>query len=437
MLARRALASICVLLVFITSCGGGSPTQASAPPPPPPSSVPASFFSMTIHGNNNLPTIPFGSARLWGTGTSWMDINYAPGVFDFTNIDTWIGISHARHIDLIYTFGQVPGWASSNPGLVCGNNGSPLGSCAPPNDLNSDGTGTNQHWKDFVTAVVTHAAGQIKYWEIWNEPTVSGYWQGTNQQMLRLAQDAYTIIKSADPNALVATPSPSTGITGVAGWMGPYLGLGGGKYADIIAFHAYSYVNQPGVYPQPEDIVPLINNLKSVLAANAQAQKPLWCTEGDWGMTNVNGFTDQDLHAAYLARHYLLQESEGVARYYWYAWDNGFSGGLPDGLWVPNSGITLPGTAYQQVENWLVGATSTSQCSTQGTVWTCNYTRSNGYQAEAIWDTSQACSNGVCSTSSQPASSQYLHYRDLAGNTTQINGGTVPVGAKPILLENQ
>ena len=392
---------------------------------------------MTIHGNNNLPSIPFGSARLWGTGTSWMDINYAPGVFDFTNIDTWIGISHAQHIDLIYTFGQVPGWASSNPGLVCGNGGSPLGSCAPPNDLNSDGSGTNQHWKDFVTALVTHAAGQIKYWEIWNEPTVPGYWQGTNQQMLRLAQDAFTIIKSVDPSALVTTPSPSTGITGVAGWMGPYLGLGGGKYADIISFHGYSYVNQPGVDPQPEDIVPLINNLKQVLASNAQNQKPLWCTEGDWGMTNVNGFTDQDLHAAYLARHYLLQESEGVARYYWFAWDNGFSGGLPDGLWVPNTGITEPGVAYQQVENWLIGATPASQCSAQGTIWTCNYTRSNGYQAEAIWDTSQTCSNGICGTGSQPAASQYIHYRDLAGNTTQITSGTVPVGAKPILLENQ
>ena len=173
--------------------------------------------------------------------------------------------------------------------------------------------------------------------------------------MLRLAQDAFTIIKSIDPNALVTTPAPSTGINGVANWMGPYLALGGGKYADIITFHGYSWKPAVGVWPIPEDIVPLIDNLKAVLVANHQDTKPLWCTEGDWGDTSGNGFIDQDLHAAYLARHYLLQASKGVVRYYWFAWDNGFTLGLPDGLWTPTTGVDQAGIAYQQVENWLVG----------------------------------------------------------------------------------
>ena len=93
--------------------------------------------------------------------------------------------------------------------------------------------------------------------------------------------------------------------------------------------------------------------------------------------------------------------------------------------------------AYQQVENWMVGAVPTGQCTSKGNIWTCDYTRANGYQAEAIWDTSQTCSNNVCTTNSQPVPSQYIHYRDLGGNTTNISGGSVPVGAKPILLENQ
>ncbi len=101
------------------------------------------------------------------------------------------------------------------------------------------------------------------------------------------------------------------------------------------------------------------------------------------------------------------------------------------------SGITPAGTAYQQIQNWMVGAVPTAQCSANGNIWTCNYTRANGYQAEAIWDTSKSCSNGICGTGPQGAPSQYVHYRDLNGNTTSITGGTVPVGAKPILLENQ
>jgi len=426
------LACLCTI-----ACGGGGQQSPAPPPPPIPGTIPASLFSLTVHDNTIWPSDTFVGLRVWNTNTYWYQMNPAPGVYDFTTFDQWISEAQANHVDLLYTFGEMPAWASSNPAFVCGTNGSPAGSCAPPNDLNSDGTGANQHWKDFVTAVVTHAAGQIKYWEIWNEPTVPGYWQGTNQQMLRLAQDAFTIIKSIDPGALVTTPAPSTGINGVANWMGPYLALGGGKYADIITFHGYSWKSTPGVYPIPEDIVPLINNLKAVLVANHQDTKPLWCTEGDWGDTSGNGFTDQDLHAAYLARHYLLQASKGVVRYYWFAWDNGYTLGLPDGLWTPTTGVDQAGIAYQQVENWLVGATQSGSCAASGTIWTCNYTRSAGYQAIAIWDTSQSCSNGVCSTQPQPAASQYLHYKDLAGNTSPITNGTVPVGAKPILLENQ
>lgn len=394
--------------------------------------VPASLFSMTTHGRIDMPTVPVVGLRLWSTGTYWYMMNTAQGVYDFTTLDQWISTAQANNFDLIYTFGEMPAWASSNPTLVCGTANVPAGSCVAPNDVNADGTGTDQHFKDFVTAIVTHAAGQIKYWEMWNEPTVPGYWQGNNAQMLRMAQDAYGIIKSIDPTAVVTTPSPSTGVYGVANWMGPYLALGGGQYADIITFHGYSWSPTWGVWPQPEDIVPLVENLKAQLAIYGQTNKPLWCTEGSWGDTSGNGFTDPDLHAAFLARHYLLQESEGVVRYYWFAWDNG-----GDGLWNASTGMSKSGVAYQQVESWILGTTPTGKCTQNGTLWTCNYSKSGGFLAEAIWDTSQTCSNGNCTTSNVSVGSQYSHYLDLNGTSFPITNATVPVGAKPIFLENQ
>lgn len=394
--------------------------------------VPASLFSITTHGRLDMPTVPVAGLRLWGTNTFWNVMNTAPGVYDFSQLDLWIAAAQANNHDLIYTFGMVPNFASSNPSLVCGTS-PPAGSCAPPKDVNADGSGTDQYFKDFVTAIVTHAAGQIKYWEMWNEPTVVGYWQGNNAQMLRMAQDAYGIIKSIDPTALVTTPSPSTGIYGVSNWMGPYLALGGGKYADIISFHGYSWSSNWGVWPVPEDIVPLVENLKVQTTLYGQNNKPLWCTEGSWGDTSGNGFTDPDLRAAYITRHYLLQESEGVQRYYWFAWDNQGDGLLD----TTSNSLTEWGTAYPQVEGWIVGSTPTGKCVQNGTVWTCNYTKSGGFQAEAIWDTSQSCSNGFCSTSNMSVGSQYVRYLDIAGNSHAITNATVPVGAKPIFLENQ
>lgn len=394
--------------------------------------VPATLFSMTSHSHSDWPSVTVNGMRLWDTGTDWYTMNPSQGVYDFTALDTWMSTAQANGVDLIYTFGEVPTWASSNKSLVCGNAGTPDGSCAPPNDVTSTGGGTDQHFKDYVTAIVNHVAGQIKYWEMWNEPTVPGYWQGNDAQLLRMAKDAYGIIKALNPNAIVTTPSPSTGINGVANWMGPYLALGGGQYADIITFHGYSWSMNWGVWPKPEDIVPLVENLKAQLVIYGQSSKPLWCTEGSWGDTSFNGFVDPDLRAAFLARHYILQESEGVVRYYWFAWDN-----ADDGLWTASAGITKSGTAYQQVENWLVGLTPTGKCVQNGTVWTCNYTKSGGYQAETIWDTSQNCSNGSCTTKSTKVGSQYLHYKDIAGVTHTINNSSVPVGVKPILLQNQ
>lgn len=396
-------------------------------------SVPTTFFSMSFHGRNNWPSVTFSGARLWDTGTYWSSLNTADGVYDWHVLDNWIADAQTNKVDLVYTFGFTPTWASSQPNLVCsaGTN-IPLGSCVAPNDLNSDGTGTNKHWKDYVTAVVTHAAGKIKVWEIWNEPTVTAYWQGTNAQMVRMAKDAYGIIKGIDPTAQVTTPSPSTGINGVADWMDAYLAAGGGPYADIITFHGYSWSSKPGIWPKPEDIVQLIDNLNAVLTARGQSGKPLWCTEGSWGGTTGNGFTDQDLHSAFVARHYLLQQSKGVARYYWYAWDNGTWGGM----WDPNTGTNQTATAYSQVQNWMVGSIPSGKCSVSGTTWTCNYTRSGGYQAQAIWDTAQSCSAGVCTTTKQTVGSQYIKYSDIKGKTFTISG-KVPVGAKPIWLTNQ
>jgi hypothetical protein len=442
----RALSTSLVLLLAILLGCGSSPVPSSNGPPAPPNNenpgnsehaISASLFSMTVHGRIHWPTVPIAGVRLWGTGTEWYVLNPSPGVHDFSSIDNWIATAQAQHVDLIYTFGEIPAWASSNPTAICAT-GTPAGSCVAPGDLNFDGSGSNQWWKDFVAAVVTHAAGQIKYWEIWNEPTVPGYWQGNNQQMLRMAQDAYAIIKSIDPTAMVITPTPSTGINGVANWMGPYLALGGGQYADIISFHSYSWKTTPGVWPMPEDVVPLMANLKAVLGANGQDTKPLWCTEGSWGDTSGNGFVDQDLHAAFLARHYLLQASAGVQRYYWFAWDNGVNSvGSPDGLWTDIGGVNQTGIAYQEVENWLVDAVPGGACSSAGTTWSCDYTRSGGYQARAIWDSSQSCSAGICSTRDQSVDSVFTHYRDIAGNSVTISNRTVPIGAKPILLENR
>ena len=202
-------------------------------------------------------------------------------------------------------------------------------------------------------------------------------------------------------------------------------------------------MQQSGEPLDPESIVTYINQTRSILAPTVLGSKPLFDTEASWGDPSVSNppFTDPDMQSGFLARMYLLQWSESIARFYWYQWNN-----KRDGiLWTPDpndpagAGTVLPpGIAYGQVYQCLVGTVMSQACSSSGSVWSCELTSTNGYQAQAVWDASQSCSNGQCTTSSYSFPSQYVQYRDLAGNTTSVTGqSSVAIGAKPILLENQ
>jgi hypothetical protein len=94
------------------------------------------------------------------------------------------------------------------------------------------------------------------------------------------------------------------------------------------------------------------------------------------------------------------------------------------------------GIAYQQTYNWMVGNTM-SACANSGTVWTCDFTGASGYEAQAVWDASQNCSYGVCTTSNYSFDSKYVQYVTVYGQVIPVNGSTVPIGYQPILLQNQ
>ena len=85
---------------------------------------------------------------------------------------------------------------------------------------------------------------------------------------------------------------------------------------------------------------------------------------------------------------------------------------------------------------WLVGAYLSSGCTAQGTVWTCGLSRPGGYQAEAIWDTAESCQQGSCDTIEYTVGANYKQYRTLNGDTISITDSKVPIGIKPILVEN-
>ena len=383
------------------------------------------------------PAVSFGSMRLWDAGVAWAMINPSEGSYNWTLLDKWLGDAQKFNVqDVMYTFGMTPRWASANPNDQTCLSHWPAGECDPPKDLNRDGSGSDQIWKDWISAIATHAAGRIKYWEIWNEPKNAFYWNGTVAQLVRMAKDARSVILSIDPDAVLLTPSAH------GRFQAQYYAAGGAKYADVVTYHGYVYKSGCIGFPKASDELTRVSQVRSVMARYGQAHKPLWDTEVSWGLTSASCFYDHDLQAAFTAQILMLHGSLGVQRVFWYQYDNQEHGTL----WRPDPNphhrnypgtLMKPGVAYQQVYNWMVGATMSAPCTTENNVWTCNFVRSGGYQAEALWDTAQTCHKGKCGTIQYPIGSQYVDYLTLDGKKHTITGGQVPIGAKPILVQNQ
>src|SRR4051812_31465792 len=162
------------------------------------SQAPATFFGMTINHppvtKEVWPDVPIGAIRLWDTGTSWKAMNPASGVYEWSKLDEWLRIAEQHKVDILYTFGRTPDWASSDLQKKCSYG---AGQCAPPKDARS--------WDEFVRALATHAAGRIKYWEVWNEANTPESWTGSIRQLLDMAKRAKAIIQAVDPKAVILT----------------------------------------------------------------------------------------------------------------------------------------------------------------------------------------------------------------------------------------
>jgi len=369
------------------------------------------FFGMhTLSPARHWPAVQFGGMR--PAGVTWGALEKARGQYDWGPLDFWLQQTQSHGVEFDYVFLNVPPWTSARPDEGCA--GKRVGCAAPPKLTD---------WDDFVRALVTRYKGRISSYEMWNEPNASGYWTGTPAQMAELAAHAYGIIKSIDPAAVVTTPAASsTGWTlSHDAWMDEYLDAGGGKYADVIAWHGYSGRNDRPALP-PEELSAQIRALTAVLEKHHLGQMPIWNTEGGWGKNDQ--LPDESAQASFLMRWYLLQFTNGVARAYWYQWDNPNWGTL----WREGTGNTPAAAAYQVVHDWISGTTAASPCRPRQSskLWTCDLQKGTVLY-RAAWSTS--------GEESFPDVNHVEAYWDSSGGKHAVNGAPVMVGLQPILVK--
>jgi hypothetical protein len=224
------------------------------------------------------------------------------GTWNFAATDSVVANDTAHGLDTEGILIGTPGWAVS-PGQTPGN-GLPKGLGRPITD-------PANVWADYVRQTVRHYAGQVAFWEIWNEPDLKYFWTSSPSAYYQLLKVSYTVIKSVDPTAKVV----------LAGLVVPDLNflsavLDAAKsddtsraahgYFDIAAWHAYGAAKQ--VYPN-------LIQMRAILTNHGFGRAPIWVTEAGFPASNPNGESRQ---AAYVLQSIAYAFAAGADRVFVY-----------------------------------------------------------------------------------------------------------------------
>ena len=181
-------------------------------------------------------------------------------------------------------------------------------------------------WRDLVAAFVRHIEGRYGkdevrrwYFEVWNEPNLSGFWEGGDQKAYFELYDLTAgTIKVIDPALRVGGPA-----TAGAAWVPEFLEhvKQSGAAVDFVTTHTYGveggFLDENGkndvmLSPSPDAIVGDVRHVREEIAASPFPHLPLYFTEWSTSYTPVDPVHDSYISAAYILSK--LRACEGLVQ---------------------------------------------------------------------------------------------------------------------------
>jgi xylan 1,4-beta-xylosidase len=144
-------------------------------------------------------------------------------------------------------------------------------------------------WADFIKSFVAHLVERyglaaVRTWpfEVWNEPNLSFFWSGTQQQYFDLYKATAVAIKSIDASIQVGGPATSR-----TAWLTEFMDYCSQTSAplDFLTTHAYAGDAQDAMFgegaklPQADVIPEAVRLARQKIDASAFRGRPLWLTE--------------------------------------------------------------------------------------------------------------------------------------------------------------
>jgi xylan 1,4-beta-xylosidase len=170
-------------------------------------------------------------------------------------------------------------------------------------------------WHDLVDAFIRHieeryGRDEVRTWyfEVWNEPNLSGFWEGGDQKAyFELYDLTAKTIKSIDPALRVGGPS-----TAGAAWVPDFLAhvKQSGVAVDFVTTHTYGvqggFLDENGksdtkLDPSPDAIIGDVRRVREQISASPFPGLPLYFSE--WSTS----YTPRDsVHDSYISAPYIL-----------------------------------------------------------------------------------------------------------------------------------
>jgi hypothetical protein len=191
------------------------------------------------------------------------------------------------HLSAVLQF--TPAWAQLDP--AAGQRSTPRNLYLPYDD-------PNNYWAQFVYHTVSHYAGQINEWVIWNEPDIrlsdtgvdgTWTWAGSDEDFAQMQKVAYLAAKQANPNAVVVFPATTYWADELSSPRRPAF------YDRVLAIFArdgqsaanndYHDAVAVNLYRSPDDVY-RIHELFNGIQARYGIAKPIWLTEANVAPTD-------------------------------------------------------------------------------------------------------------------------------------------------------
>lgn len=195
-------------------------------------------------------------------------------------------------------------------------------------------------WRDLVAQFARHCVSRYGlaevrswYFEVWNEPNLSGFWSGTKEDYWKLYQASAEGLKSVDRELRIGGPASSK-----ANWVQDIIEFCHKNKVplDFISTHLYpqdeyvTYQDRKGSPHEPGAFFgDVIHGVQSTVTQSAMPHLPIHWTEWNTLSTNStaniswtrNTYVDSQYGASFIAKHCIELDSACDTLCYWTASD--------------------------------------------------------------------------------------------------------------------